>query len=397
VIMGQSVRVVTASGLVLLLVGCNGNTADLGGNKEDASGNYCPDRVACGSGQDASVGHDSAAPGYDSGGDSSAGSKANKCHGSGAAEDASSRGALDAMAQPTSCTISAQCVAPDVCNMLPGSIPGQCGPACESDCDCPAWLTCQDGLCSQCSIPGASFDAPEWVGCPAGQWCSVVSPPAGHGCTSSPECGLAGYCQGGNCWPIHVCTECYGDCQSDASIVECASNGQCAAGQVCVGNTCQTCTSDSQCGPTAKCTATHTGVQCTCSQAADCAPGATCASGVCASGGVTGCAVNGCQDGQACVNGACGACSTFEDCNTATFGGPMALPGLACNNGVCSACSSNSQCGGGQACVGGTCGTCATSAQCGPSGQCSDGYCICSTDAQCQAGQRCGAGVCVEM
>jgi hypothetical protein len=282
---------------------------------------------------------------------------------------------------PPACA-STSCNAPEVCVALPGTN-ASCGPPCQTQSDCPAWLTCQGGICAQCSQ------------CPAGQQCTWTTPPRGTSCSSNAACGLGGYCQGGICAPIEVCAECTGGCTT------CTSNRQCNSGQVCVGQTCQACTSDGQCGPSAVCQATHSGMQCTCSQDTDCSSGETCASGVCSSSGLSGCASPGpgsaCPAGQACINGACGACSTFEDCNTQPFGLPGQLSGLACIDGVCAACSTNAQCGGGMACVGGTCGTCSTNAQCGPSGQCTDGYCACSSGQQCASGQRCGSGVCVSM
>ncbi|HEY1959871.1 MAG TPA: Dickkopf N-terminal cysteine-rich domain-containing protein [Polyangiaceae bacterium] len=309
----------------------------------------------------------------------SPGNTPNKCHGSpplAPLVDADGGAA---------CSATAPCAAPEVCIMLPGTDAGSCGPACQSDCDCPAWLSCQNGVCGTCSDSS----------CGAGERCSLVTLPHGAQCSSNNDCGLGGYCQDGYCDELRVCTQCTGGCQT------CNSNAQCSPGEVCDNGACATCSSDSQCGPSAKCAATHTSVQCTCSQTSDCASGETCQSGICAPLPVMGCndpdPMNRCQTGQACINGSCGACSSFEDCNTNPDGLLGSLQGLACINGACAACTANSQCGGGQACVGGTCGTCVVDAQCGASGKCSDGYCVCSTDAQCDSGQRCGAGVCVEM
>ena len=179
------------------------------------------------------------------------------------------------------------------------------------DCDCPAWLTCQGGLCAQCST------------CPAGQRCIGVTLGGPGSCATSAACGLGGYCVGahpgpddsgtGICLPIHICVECAGGCQT------CNSNTQCSPGEVCVGEACTMCTADSQCGPTAKCEATHTSEQCTCSKTTDCACGETCQSGICAPPGGSGCGLgpgSECDRGLACINGVCGQCTSFEDCNT---------------------------------------------------------------------------------
>jgi hypothetical protein len=294
---------------------------------------------------------------------------------------------------PPGCT-NTTCTSPQVCISLPGSTTGTCGPPCQGDGDCPGWLTCQSGSCTQCYQTAVGDAGMSVSSCAAGQQCTWATPPRGAQCSSNAACGLGGYCQGGNCAPIEVCAECLGGCTT------CTSNAQCNAGEVCEGQLCVTCTSNSQCGSSATCTATHTGMQCTCTQNTDCASGETCSSGICSPNGGGGCATGGpssCQNGQACINNACGPCSTFEDCNTNPYGGPGQLSGLACIGGVCTACTSNSQCGGGMACVGGTCGTCSTNTQCGATGQCTDGYCACTTSSQCGSGQRCGWGVCVSM
>jgi hypothetical protein len=313
--------------------------------------------------------------------------------GSGGGDPAWSGGELSQSASSSTATVTAggacsaaECAAPDVCVLVPGSAIGRCGSRCESDHDCAAWFTCQNGVCAGCST------------CPAGQMCSSVlrgpvgvsggECPLGTYATTSEETGgviVVGGCQG-----IELCRECVGPC------ADCTSNSQCGQGQVCADGRCVACSSDGQCGPSAKCEPTHTGTQCTCFETKDCAPGESCQSRVCTPLPTPSCyglMPPACAPGQACIGGACGACSTFEDCNTASFGAQ--LSGLTCIAGVCSACTANSQCGGGEACVQGTCGTCSANAQCGPAGQCSRGVCACSTDGQCGAGQRCGWGVCV--
>jgi hypothetical protein len=364
-------------------VGCRSQTLDSGSNTG------APD----GGSQDGSIASSSSSGGSNS--SSGGGAHPNKCHGSGTSPDASTGGGPDAMGQPAVCTSNGDCSPSDVCVVelgAPGlydggASAGTCGPPCQSDCDCPAWLTCQGGVCTDCSNSS----------CGAGQTCAPLAfggPNGGCG-SGNTACPLGQYCYANfptGCNSILVCVECQGGCPA------CASNRQCSSGQVCVGGKCQQCTADSQCGPSAKCQASHTAIQCTCSADTDCASGDTCQSGICGPGN-TGCGTGprpSCPNGQACINGACGPCSSFEDCNNTSSPG-VGLPGLACVNGACTACSSNSQCGGGQACVGGTCGACVTNAQCGQNGQCRFGYCTCTSDAQCSAGQRCGWGVCVEM
>ena len=340
-----------------------------------------------GCGQRANLGGDG---GQSTGADGSTGTTGrgipNKCHGSPAAATLGT--------QPDSCSHTSECAAPAVCFIPPGTtgtnpaeagVPnaGFCVPPCQSDCDCPAWLSCKGGSCSQCKS------------CGPGETCTPVAGGGGvsnSGVISNASCGQGAYFKKDNgCTPYEVCAPCLNACPT------CTSNTQCAPGDVCVGGSCQGCTADSQCGPNAKCAATHVGVQCTCSTEGDCVAGEQCAGGICAPSSFGGCQgpVGRCANGEACVNGTCRACTSFVDCNGPMFFGRVT--GLACIEGVCTNCTANSQCGGGQTCVGGTCGTCITNDQCGPSGQCTDGFCTCTKDAQCAAGQRCGSGVCVEM
>jgi hypothetical protein len=313
-------------------------------------------------------------------------------------DDASEPGADDSGGEPTDedAGIDAApppncgdttCTAPEVCINIGDGHP-HCGPACQSDSDCPAWLTCTAGQCSECGE------------CPAGQQCKPV--------TVFPDMG-PGYSA---CVP----------CTAEGNCTRCTTNSQCKAGEVCSGGKCTACSSNAQCGPSAQCIATHTTQQCTCSATADCASGESCVQGLCAPGCCTnndcspgeactdglcqpcqgsGCACGSagdCATGQACINSTCGECATYEDCNRThgeAFVGEPKWVGLTCINRACTACASNSQCGGAQACVAGTCGTCVKDSQCGAAGVCSGGFCECTSDAQCDSGQRCGAGVCV--
>jgi Cys-rich repeat protein len=380
-------RIAGVIGMVVVLAACGGQTAQLGGTAGD--GGQGNGDASSTSGEGGTTGTPTSCHG------SPVIRPANAAPGTPAAcavtvvetgggDDGGSTDDGSADATPTMTTTSTGCSDSEVCFYLPGSHAGQCEPACQSDCDCPAWLSCQNGTCAQCG--GDTYT------CPAGTSCSWATSPEPAPCSADSECANAGYCQDGMCEPYFRCVACVGDCP------KCTSNAQCGAGEVCDGETCNACSSDSQCGPQAKCTATHTGFQCTCSGDADCASGA-CASGVCEAPSPTTASCNAgasCPKGQGCVNGVCGACSTFEDCNPTSRGAFGPLSGFACVNGTCAACTTNSQCGGGQACVGGTCGTCATNSQCGPTGTCTDGFCTCSADSQCASGQRCGQGVCVE-
>jgi Cys-rich repeat protein len=375
-------RIVSLVGMLVLVAACGGQRAELGGTAGTDAGGPESGRDGGGSG----VGQDGAGGGTSVGDGATGVSVPNKCQGSGAREDAGASSGPE-----VTCSSSSDCGAGEICIVLLGTqgqdaaptSSGHCGAPCQSDCDCPAWLTCQGGVCGNCTT------------CPAGERCLWVTPPSAE-CSVNADCGLGGYCDWGNCAPIQVCVECVG-----GGCAGCTANSQCSSGEVCAQGTCQACTSDSQCGPSAKCDATHTAIQCTCSASTDCAAGESCSSGVCGSSGLTACESglpgSTCPTGQVCMNGSCGACRSFEDCNTNPNAGPGSLKGLACVGGSCTACNSNSQCGGGQACVGGTCGTCAADSQCGSSGQCTNGYCTCTSDAQCSTGQRCGSGVCVEM
>jgi hypothetical protein len=377
----RTLRTAMAIGTVLALTACQAQVADLGG-KDGGGGSDSPTR---------------------SGDSSTVTPRVDVCKGAGAKGDG---GAGDTGGPIQLCTASSDCTAPEVCIMLPGSNAqvsvdgggtapeGHCGAACETDCDCPAWLSCKSGLCSQCA-PSANEPASE---CPLGQICSWLVTPESRSCSSNDDCSLGNFCDFGNCTAYEGCTA----CTSGNNCPTCTTNSQCDVGQVCADGKCTTCSSDSQCGPSAKCSATHTAVQCTCSGDAGCASDEMCSSGICTAATPSGCGGLGiftsCPTGQACIAGACGACATFADCNNAPYGSqPQSPSGFACIDGVCKPCTSNSQCGGGEACVGGTCGTCATNEQCGPSGDCFYGFCICTTDGDCAEGQRCGAGVCVEL
>jgi hypothetical protein len=292
-----------------------------------------------------------------------------------------------------SCEDSSQCTKPDVCVKFPGAgapvavdagkkeDAGFCGPACESDCDCPAWMTCRSGLCSECG--GLFVEGTPSVQCSGSDTCQPYFQAFPGTCRSNADCPIGSYCGGGRCAPHTGCVACLSDC------VACDQNSQCQPGQVCDKGKCATCTSDEQCGPAAKCQVTHVGTQCTCASDTDCQSGTICYEGLCTIE----------VDSGSWNGGECLPCGSFFDCN----GGrnprqtpPPAGFGLACIAGACTACTANSQCGGGEACVAGTCGTCAADSQCGASGRCYYGYCVCTSDAQCDTGQRCGAGVCVE-
>jgi hypothetical protein len=298
------------------------------------------------------------------------------------------RGSIDAAGPPVAlqaCTDSSDCEAPEVCIFLPGALvldggtwqpQSYCGAPCASDCDCPQWLTCHGGFCDQCNSDASA--------CPVGQQCGDLGGGPGV-CTSNTGCDFGNYCDGGVCQGYQVCSQCFGDCPN------CNTNAQCAVGEVCVGGRCTVCSSDEQCGPRAKCAATHSGLQCTCASSTDCASGESCSGSLCAPG-PRGC--ESCVGGAVCQeDGSCGPCATTAQCS-----GPDSFSGtgFACVGGLCTNCTANSQCGGGEACVDGTCGTCSTSVQCGTSGVCLFGFCVCVRDSQCAPGQRCGAGVCVE-
>jgi hypothetical protein len=326
-----------------------------------------------------------------------------------------------------------QCDPPQVCIQLPGSNGGHCGAPCQSDGDCPAWLTCSAGVCSLCAK------------CGAGQSCEPVTglrvPPAPCGANSECQAGL--YCGGtgaiqGRCTFYLTCQSCGSSCPN------CAANSDCNHGQVCLGGSCTSCTTDSQCGPSARCTMSspkpsHAVGPCTCTAGSDCAAGEACSStgqpglglglGICApacksnndchNGYVCGTGSNGAveQPEASLPQGACGPCTSNSQCGS----GPGATcsagscscstatdcaPGQGCGGtpSLCGACVASSECSNEQACIAGACGPCSTFADCNTSPvgvapttglACVNGACgPCSSNRQCGGGQACAQGTC---
>jgi hypothetical protein len=144
---------------------------------------------------------------------------------------------------------SPSCEGPSVCIGFPGSAMTFCGNGCQSDDDCPAFFACSRGSCTplQCST------------CPTGTTCEPPTPiRRGQECRSNTECPLASFCDLGSsppaCRPYQACVPCVNlEAGGAVGCGSCSSNAHCQAGEVCVEGTCQACTSDSQCGPSAQC------------------------------------------------------------------------------------------------------------------------------------------------
>ncbi len=136
---------------------------------------------------------------------------------------------------------------------------------CESNADCPAGDTCEDGVCV--TPPECVTDAD----CPAGEVCdngTCVTPPE---CTTDDDCAAGQVCEDGVC----------------VTPPECVTDDDCAAGQVCEDGVCVAapvgCTSDADCP--------DDGLFCNGTEFCN----TTGATGVCASTG------NPCPEGQTCV------------------------------------------------------------------------------------------------
>jgi len=215
----------------------------------------------------------------------------------------------------------------------------------------------------------------------------------------------------------------------------CASNADCAEGQVCDTGTgkCSACKSSGQCAPHQVCQppARNQPNACVwaqgygddCEQNGDCPAGQLCRQGLClASSEVTTCPSGACPSGQRCnrQNLVCeeaSGCFTDDDCdatllcNTATHqcdlrctdesADQICAAGQKCVAGRCAQCGSDADCTGGLACdtAAGTCtngSTCFSDRDCDvplvcnpATSQCTQTVPPCVSDEQCKFGDAC--------
>lgn len=184
------------------------------------------------------------------------------------------------------CITSNDCIEGDICqNGVCRDVP------CTSDAQCQSGLQCNRST-GQCIVPPCTSD----LSCPAGFYCAPDTTcksrcPVCRDCTSNNDCGLNGVCtQSGKC--VTFCQQgglCPGDseCYSYNGSNICLNGnadtaGICPEGYTCIDDTPQVeCTSDIQCAASEIC------------QANSCVPRPN------------PCANITCDAGESCVNGAC--------------------------------------------------------------------------------------------
>ncbi len=290
----------------------------------------------------------------------------------------------------------------DVCTVYPGA-PGALGTTCTSSASCTAPLVCEGApgattltCVNDCSSAGAS--------CPSGLTCRAST----NGFACLPTVGVPDqckFCTSGQACSSGICLLSLSDSTTFCSLT-CTDSSQCGPGY-----TCSSSASGSYCLPNARCSS-----QCT--TGSDCSVDYTCDGGACLPGGATGnrCEVTGfCNSCNTCVNTGgsvafcrqcCGASASggtqCTACTSTTCGSSLSCTGLVSGDsaclaqtgpGLCQACGANGTCAQGFTCVSGRC-----HAACNPQtpGTCSaclslsgGGACACP-DEQANLGQPCG-------
>lgn len=224
---------------------------------------------------------------------------------------------------------------------------GTCNPSscCAFDRDCEdGW--CNAGVCVDGPRPNCDVDTP----CTDGTCLSIIGRCVecldsnecsdGRICNLSNECQLPGGCAlEDNCSAQgQVCDVETGNCRPCAAQVECGE-------RACIGGVCQSCQTDTQCGPARNCVAGAcvNAFGASCSSTSDCTEGLICAP----DGRCDACRLPGeCPGGAPCVDGRCQTsvgigCSSDSQCNP---------PATVCQGSSCVAGCANGSCGVGSSC-----------------------------------------------
>ena len=208
-----------------------------------------------------------------------------------------------------------------------------------------------------------------------------------------PECATNNDCAAGQICKDGICEDCTLNCsgacerlnattcscESLAGCTPCANAGECPSGEYCNEGECQTC--DKTCSGACEELDTAT---CSCVAKSDCTP--------CSDS-------SECGDGQYCNGGKC------EGCDKTCTGACEELDTATCScvaKSNCTPCSDSSECGDGQYCNGGKCDvcdlTCAGACEELDTATCS---CVaksdctpCSDSSECSEGQYCNGGKC---
>jgi Cys-rich repeat protein len=185
-------------------------------------------------------------------------------------------------------------------------------------------------------------------------------------------------------------------CSSKSRDLSCVNDGDCPAGQQCIGELCvprTLCDSDSDCqAPTPRCDS-GSGVCVQCLEDGDCGDGETCADSICRQKNQ--CASDDeCDSGEICVAGTCETgCRSNRDCPA----GFQCLPDVG-DHGTCAQCVEDSNCPPGYRCSDYECEFfCTQDSHCTPdvcdpaTGECVE----CMEDGDCAAGFICREHTCL--